>query len=122
MKESGCDRRCHRAALRVHPDVIGGGFYRLVEALVTFREEDRFLPLAIDGHPSRRQGVPFPWYSRSGALPRPRRDPRRGAGVSGPRFDPGIPREHAWPLPFDLAEPPTGQSVAEHVMGCRIQC
>lgn len=45
----------------VAPADIRAALDRLVEARVMYTEDDRYLALAIDGRPSRRQGAPFPW-------------------------------------------------------------
>ena len=45
----------------IDPGQIRTGLDRLVGARVMYCEDDRYLALAIDGHPARRQGVPFPW-------------------------------------------------------------
>jgi hypothetical protein len=50
------------AFLGVDAEVIRAGLDRLVTARVMFREDNRYLALAIDGHAARRQGTPFPWF------------------------------------------------------------
>ena len=45
----------------VDPKAIRRTLKRLVSAKVMFGEGDQYLSLAINGHPSRRQGTPFPW-------------------------------------------------------------